>query len=83
MRTHYFGGTDLATYLVCAGDVVLDYAPGLAVVAVGHLEGRNKLDCPKVLGPLGNDACDPLGRLQVHLLQKKELSEQAGFSAGL
>ena len=54
-------------YHVCSGGLILDDGPGLAVVAVGNLEGGDKLHRAKVLGSLSDDACDPLGRLQVHL----------------
>ena len=53
--------------LCCLGCLILDCGPGLAVVAVGNLEGGDELNGAKVLGSLGDDARDPLGRLQVHL----------------
>lgn len=48
---------------------ILIYEPPLSIVAVGHLVGADELDMAKVLGPLGDDACQMLGLLQVHLGQ--------------
>lgn len=57
------------TDLLCVGVLILHQVPGLSVVTVGHFEGGHKLHHPKVLGPLGDDACQMLGLLQVHLGQ--------------
>lgn len=57
----------LAPHLVSVGPLVLDYAPRQAVITVSHLESGHELNTPEVLGPLGNDARDALGRFQINL----------------
>ena len=56
------------TDLVCFGVIILQNAPVLAIVTITNLKSREELDRAKVLGPLGNDAGDPFGGLQVHLV---------------
>lgn len=38
--------------------LILIYKPSLAIIAVGHLIGSNKLNMSEVFSPLGYDACD-------------------------
>lgn len=55
------------TDLVCLCGLILYDGPGLSIITVSNFEGCDKLDVAKVFGPLSDDSCDLLGRLQVHL----------------
>lgn len=53
----------LVPYLIRAGFRVLDDGPGLAILAVCHFKGADKLHAPKVFCTLRDDTRNLLGRL--------------------
>lgn len=69
--------------LVCFCGLILHYGPGLSVIAMSHFEGCDKMDGAKVFGPLCDDSCDLLGRLQVHLQPLRSVVGGGGPGVGL
>ena len=53
--------------LVCPRLLILDHTPGLAIIAVRHLEGGDKLHHSKVFCSLSNNSGHPFRCLHVHL----------------